>query len=64
MWTRRKERKQLQSQRAPGRSTRDPTDGRRMKVKLPALRTSLVVQWLRLRVPKAGGPGFVPWSGN
>ena len=26
--------------------------------------TSLVVQWLRLRAPKAGGPGFHPWSGN
>ena len=25
---------------------------------------SLVVQWLRLRAPNAGGPGFDPWSGN
>ena len=26
--------------------------------------TSLVVQWLRLRTPNAGGPRFDPWSGN
>ena len=26
--------------------------------------TSLVVQWLRLHAPDAGGPGFDPWSGN
>ena len=26
--------------------------------------TSLVVQWLRLHAPNAGGPGFDPWSGN
>ena len=25
---------------------------------------SVVVQWLRFRAPKAGGPGFDPWSGN
>ena len=24
--------------------------------------TSLVVQWVRLHAPKAGGPGFDPWS--
>ena len=24
----------------------------------------LVVQWLRLPAPNAGGPGFSPWSGN
>ena len=28
------------------------------------LGTSLVVQWLRLCTPNAGGPGFDPWSGN
>ena len=28
------------------------------------LGTSLVVQWLRLHIPNAGGPGFNPWSGN
>ena len=27
-------------------------------------RTSLMVQWLRLCVPSAGGLGFNPWSGN
>ena len=26
--------------------------------------TSLVVQWLRLHTPSAGGLGFNPWSGN
>ena len=26
--------------------------------------TSLVVQWLRLHAPNAGGPGFDPWSGK
>ena len=26
--------------------------------------TSLLVQWLRLPAPNAGGPTFVPWSGN
>ena len=26
--------------------------------------TSLVGQWLRLYAPRAGGPGFNPWSGN
>ena len=26
--------------------------------------TSLVVQWLRLCDPNAGGPGFNLWSGN
>ena len=26
--------------------------------------TSLVVQWLRLQAPNAGGPGFSPWSTN
>ena len=25
---------------------------------------SLVVEWLRLHVPNAGGPRFNPWSGN
>lgn len=25
---------------------------------------SLVVQWLTLQAPNAGGPGFDPWSGN
>ncbi|TEA31943.1 hypothetical protein DBR06_SOUSAS8310198, partial [Sousa chinensis] len=25
---------------------------------------SLVVQWVRLHAPNAGGPGFDPWSGN
>ena len=25
---------------------------------------SLVVQWLRLCAPNAGGPSFNPWSGN
>ena len=24
----------------------------------------LVLQWLRLRVPNLGGPGFHPWSGS
>jgi len=28
------------------------------------LGTCLVVQWLRLYSPSAGGPGFHPWSGN
>ena len=27
-------------------------------------RTSLVIQWLRLRAPRAGGLGFYPWSGS
>ena len=26
--------------------------------------TSLVVQWLRLHTPNAGGPGFEPWLEN
>ena len=26
--------------------------------------TSLVVHWVRLCAPSAGGPGFYPWSGN
>ena len=26
--------------------------------------TSLVVQWLRLQAPKAGGPGLIPGPGN
>ena len=26
--------------------------------------TSLVVQWLRLQAPDAGGQGFNPWSRN
>ena len=26
--------------------------------------TSLVAQWIRLRAPNAGGPGFDPWSWN
>lgn len=26
--------------------------------------TSLVGQWLRLRTPTSGGPGFDPWSGD
>ena len=26
--------------------------------------TFLMVQWLRLHDPNAGGPGFDPWSGN
>ena len=25
---------------------------------------SLVIQWLRFHILKAGGPGFDPWSGN
>ena len=29
-----------------------------------SLRTSLVVQWLSICSPNAGGPGFNPWSGN
>ena len=29
-----------------------------------SLGISLVVQWLRLHLPSAGGPGFNPWSGN
>ena len=29
-----------------------------------SLGTSLVIQWLRLFMPKAGGLGFDPWSGN
>ena len=28
------------------------------------LRDSLVIQWLRLQIPNAGGPMFCPWSGN
>ena len=28
------------------------------------LRTSLVVQWLRLRAPNAGGPGMIPGQGT
>ena len=28
------------------------------------VRTSLVVQWLRLHTANVGGPGFNPWSGN
>ena len=28
------------------------------------LRTSLVVQWLILRVPNAGGPGSIPGQGT
>ena len=27
-------------------------------------RTSLVVQWLRLRAPNAGGPGSIPGQGT
>ena len=30
----------------------------------PLLGTSLVVQWLRLHAPNAGGLGFDPWSGK
>ena len=26
--------------------------------------TSLVLQWLRLQAPNAGGPRFDPWLGN
>ena len=26
--------------------------------------TSLMVQWLKLHAPNAGGRGFDPWSGN
>ena len=26
--------------------------------------TSLMVQWLRLRIPNVGEPGFNPWSGS
>ena len=26
------------------------------------MRTSLVVQWLRLHAPTSGGPGYDPWS--
>ena len=33
-------------------------------IKTSALGTPLVVQWLRLCAPNAGGPGFNPWSGN
>ena len=32
--------------------------------KLGSSGTSLVVQWVRLCTPNAGGPGFDPWSGN
>ena len=28
------------------------------------LRDSLVIQWLRLQIPNAGGPRFCPRSGN
>ena len=35
-----------------------------LKIKSRPLGTSLVVQWLRLRAPSAGGPRFDPWLGN
>ena len=35
-----------------------------LALKTPSTGTSLVVQWLRLRILNAGGPGFDPWSGN
>ena len=28
------------------------------------MRTSLVVQWLRLQAPNSGGPGLDPWLEN
>ena len=37
---------------------------RRKSIRKEAEGTSLVVQWLRLCAPNAGGRGFKPWSGN
>ncbi|TEA30144.1 hypothetical protein DBR06_SOUSAS4810005, partial [Sousa chinensis] len=33
-------------------------------VKKSVARTSLVVQWLRLHAPNAGGPGLIPGRGT
>ena len=61
--------KQLDSSQFNGS---DDTDKFLERLKFPQLTqeaadhrgTTLVVQWLRLHTPDAGGPGFNPWSGN
>ena len=44
--------------------SREALGQRKSEDKLILCGTSLVAQWLRLRAPNAGGPGFDPWSEN
>ena len=37
---------------------------KQITLKITRIGTSLVVQWLRLWAPNAGGPGSIPFSGN
>ena len=34
------------------------------RIKVEEKGTSLVIQWLRLCAPRAGGLGLIPWPGN